>query len=270
VFTAHTWCFTDGTSWQWKLIGTPLERMAGGWSGRIINVSDANRALAINKGVGNPDKHVTIHNGIGDHRLRAQAAERQVPRIMMPARFAPQKAQALLVKAVEGIERPFELALVGDGPTRGAVEEQVARAGLQDRVRFLGQRLDVPELLASSDIFALFSHWEGFPITILEAMRAGLPCVVSDVGGVREAVDESCGCIVAPGDVTDFRHALEGLLSNANLRARMGAAARARYEKNYTVQSMLEKTIAVYRSVCSGRTSKSIPDYQEAASEASV
>jgi len=270
VFTAHTWCFTEGTSWKWKLIGTPLERLAGGWCGRIINVSDANRNLAVKKGVGKPAKHVTIHNGVEDHPLRARPAERSVPRIMMLARFVPQKAQSLLVKAVEGINRPFELAFVGDGPTRAAVEQQVAAAGLRDRVVFLGQRLDVPELLASADIFALFTHWEGFPITILEAMRAGLPSVVSDVGGVREAVHESCGRIVAPGDVAGFRAALEGLIADADLRLRMGAAARARYESNYTVQSMLEKTVAVYRAVCAGRPGGGIPEFELVSSKATV
>jgi glycosyltransferase involved in cell wall biosynthesis len=270
VFTAHTWCFTEGTSWKWKLIGTPLERLAGGWCGRIINVSDANRKLAASKRVGKPAKHVTIHNGIPDHSLRAQPAERSVPRILMLARFAPQKAQSLLVKAVEGISQPFELAFVGDGPTRRDVQQQVAQAGLSDRVIFLGQRRDIPELLASADIFALFSHWEGFPITILEAMRAGLPSVVSDVGGVREAVHESCGRIVAPGDVAGFRAALEGLLTDAALRMRMGAAARARYESNYTLESMLEKTVAVYRAVCAGVPPRNIPEYQPVASKASV
>jgi glycosyltransferase involved in cell wall biosynthesis len=188
----------------------------------------------------------------------------------MLARFAPQKAQSLLVKAVAGIEQPFELAFVGDGPTRNAVEQQVATAGLANRTHFLGQRLDVPELLASADIFALFTHWEGFPITILEAMRAGLPSVVSDVGGVREAVHESCGRIVAPGDIAGFRAALQGLLSDPALRIRMGAAARARYERNYTVQSMLEKTVAVYRAVSAGEPVAFPPDYQPVADKALV
>jgi glycosyltransferase involved in cell wall biosynthesis len=270
VFTAHTWCFTEGTSWKWSLLGTPLERLAATWCERIIDVSDANRNLAVSKRVGTTARHVTIHNGIPDHPLRSAPGKRAVPRIIMLARFAPQKAQSLLVKAVEGIGQPFELVLVGDGPTRGAVREQVFKAGLSERVIFLGQRLDVPELLAASDIFALFTHWEGFPITILEAMRAGLPSVVSDVGGVREAVHESCGKIVAPGDVAGFRDALQALLADASLRRQMGAAARARYETNYTVQSMLEKTVAVYRAVWAGSAAEDLPEYQIASNKAAV
>lgn len=253
VFTAHTWCFAEGTSLKWKLVGTPLERLAGNWCGKVINVSDANRALARAKGIADEAKHVTIHNGIADQALRAQPASGTVPRIIMLARFAPQKAQSLLVEAMRGISRPFELVFIGDGPTRAAVEEQVQAAGLSSKVQFLGQRLDVPELLASSHIFALFTHWEGFPISILEAMRAGLPSVVSDVGGVREAIDESCGRIIAPRDVEGFRTALDGLVSSAELRAQLGAAARARYERNYTVDVMLGKTVSVYKAVVAGQ-----------------
>ena len=252
VFTAHTWCFAEGTSLKWKLAGTPLERMAGNWCGKIINVSEANRALAIEKRIAKPDRHVTIHNGIPDHGQRARPAAAVVPRIVMLARFAPQKAQALLVEAMRGIDKPFELIFIGDGPTRPAVEEQVRIAGLSQRVQFLGQRLDVAELLAESHIFALFTHWEGFPISILEAMRAGLPSVVSDVGGVREAIDESCGKIVAADNVEGFRRALETLLGSAELRGQMGSAARSRYERNYTADVMLDKTVAVYRAVTAG------------------
>ena len=265
VFTAHTWCFAEGTSLKWKLVGTPLERLAGNWCGKVINVSDANRALARDKQIAEESKHVTIHNGIGDNPLRAQpAVEGVTPRIIMLARFAAQKAQSLLVEAVRGIDKPFELVFVGDGPTRVEVEEQVRAAGLSSRVQFLGQRLDVAELLASSHIFALFTHWEGFPISILEAMRAGLPSVVSDVGGVREAIDESCGRIIAPRDVEGFRTALDALVGSAALRAELGAGARSRYERNYTVDVMLGKTVNVYRAVASGepRTPATKASYQ--------
>ena len=253
VYTAHTWCFAEGTSLKWKLVGTPLERIAGKWCGKIINVSDANRALALTQGIDDPAKHTTIHNGIADHRARACPGDAATPRIIMLARFAPQKAQSMLIEAVRAIQTPFELIFVGDGPIRAAVEEQVKAAGLSERVHFLGQRYDIPELLASAHIFALFTHWEGFPISILEAMRAGLPCVVSDVGGVPEAIDNTCGRTIAARDIEGFREALSRLLRSADLRAQLGAAARARYERNYTADVMLRKTIAVYHSVVSDR-----------------
>ena len=93
-----------------------------GWiCGKIINVSDANRSLAVGRNVAHSSKHITIHNGIGDNALRARPSQTGVPRIIMLARFAPQKAQALLVEAVRGISKPFELIFVGDGPTRPGI-----------------------------------------------------------------------------------------------------------------------------------------------------
>ncbi len=262
VFTAHTWCFAEGTSLKWKIVGTPLERIASRWCGTIINVSEANRRLALTRNIAPAHKQITIHNGISDHQLQARPADGTVPRIIMHARFAAQKAQSLLIEAVREIDQPYELLLVGDGPTRAALEQQVRTAGLSQRVKFLGQRMDMPELLAGSNIFALFTHWEGFPISILEAMRAGLPSVVSDVGGAREAIDHSCGRLIAPRDVTGFRRALEELLRSGPLRKQLGDAARARFENNFTVDVMLDKTTAVYSALTEPRfpaSSKRIP-----------
>ncbi len=249
VFTAHTWCFAEATSWTWKAVGIPLERLAGLCASRIITVSDANRALAQRHHIARPDKFVTVHNGIADCPWRAQPGSGAVPRIVMVARFSEQKAQSLLIDAVAGIRQPFRLLLVGDGPARPAAEAQVERLGLGQRVEFAGNRLDVPQILATSHVFALFTRWEGFPISILEAMRAGLPVVASDVNGVREAVaDGFTGFTVPAGDVAAFRHRLELLLRDATLRERMGAAGRRRFEREFTVGQMLQRVAEVYRA----------------------
>ncbi len=249
LFTAHTWCFAEGTSWKWKTVGIPLERIAARCATGIITVSEANRALALSHRIARPEKLVTIHNGIADSLHRAKPGEKALPRIVMVARFSEQKAQGLLIEAVAQIRTPFRLLLVGDGPLRLAVEQQVAKLNLGDRVEFLGQRLNVSEILASGHIFALFTNWEGFPISILEAMRAGLPVVASDVNGVREAVaDGSTGFLAAAGDVAMFRQRLEQLVQDDSLRGRLGAAGRRRFEKEFTVEAMLGKTAGIYRS----------------------
>jgi glycosyltransferase involved in cell wall biosynthesis len=250
IFTAHTWCFAEGTSWKWKTVGIPVERIAARCAARIITVSEANRASALHHRIATPAKFVTVHNGIADSPHRAKPAEAAVPRIVMVARFSEQKAQGLLIEAVAQIRTPFRLLLVGDGPLRPAVEQQVAKLHLGDRVEFLGQRLDIAEILASSHIFALFTNWEGFPISILEAMRAGLPVVASDVNGVREAVaDGSTGFLTNAGDVAMFRQRLERLLLDASLRAELGTAGRQRFENEFTVEAMLSRTAGIYRAV---------------------
>jgi glycosyltransferase involved in cell wall biosynthesis len=249
IFTAHTWCFAEGTSWKWKAVGIPVERLAALCAARIITVSEANRASALHHRIASPAKFVTIHNGIADSPHRAKPAEKAVPRIVMVARFSEQKAQGLLIEAVAQIRTPFRLLLVGDGPRRPAVEQQAEKLNLGDRVEFLGQRLDIAEVLASSHIFALFTNWEGFPISILEAMRAGLPVVASDVNGVGEAVaNGSTGFLADEGDVAMFRQRLEQLLLDASLRAELGAAGRRRFENEFTVEAMLGRTAGIYRS----------------------
>ncbi|MEM6837209.1 MAG: glycosyltransferase, partial [Cyanobacteria bacterium P01_C01_bin.120] len=103
---------------------------------------------------------------------------------------------------------------------------------------------------AKAQIFALISHWEGFPRTILEAMRAGLPVVASRVGGVAEAViDGETGFCVARQDVETLRKRLARLVLEPQLRLRMGQAARRRYEANFTFQQMYAKTCQVYEHV---------------------
>jgi glycosyltransferase involved in cell wall biosynthesis len=114
----------------------------------------------------------------------------------------------------------------------------------------MGHRADVTGILESSDIFVLASHYEGLPISILEAMRAGLPVVATGIGGVSECVHNgSNGLVVPPGDPGALRDALATLIQSPQLRSAMGAAGRQLYEDAFTVRPMVEKTAKVYETV---------------------
>lgn len=248
VFTAHTWSFADGTSRLWKLVGTPSERLAARYTAKIIAVSDSNRSLAIQQGVVPADKVITVHNGIPDTSYRARPGDAAIPRIVMVARFAPQKNQQLLLQALAKVDTPFHLTFVGDGPTRAAAEQMAAELGLGQRVEFLGLRKDTEQILAASHIFVLSTNWEGFPITILEAMRAGLPVIATDVDGVREAVRHGqTGDLVPRGECQPLAESLAKLLRDSSLRARLGAAGRSLYDREFTRPVMLGKIAGVYR-----------------------
>lgn len=250
LFTAHTWCFADGTSLLWKVVGTPSERLTARWTEKIITVSESNRVLALQKQIARAEKLVTVHNGIGDSKYRARPDRDGIPQIVMVARFAPQKNQQQLLEALAGLrDLPFRLSFVGDGPTRAVVESSARQLQLEDRVHFLGTRMDTEKILSESSIFALATNWEGFPITILEAMRAGLPVIATDVDGVREAVnDDVTGFLVPRHDTPALRDRLRLLLNGPSLRAAMGAAGRKAYESEFTVAAMLRKIEAVYLS----------------------
>jgi glycosyltransferase involved in cell wall biosynthesis len=166
------------------------------------------------------------------------------------ARFHPLKNHEALIRAFAAVAaaRPeLSLVLAGDGLTRGEAEITAGSLGLEDRVRFLGATTRVTEVLAGSDVFVLASRWEGNPISILEAMAAGLPIVAPEVGGiggvVRPAVD---GHLFGAGDDHGFRVALAALADSQEMRRTMGLAARERVLTSFSLEAMVDGYLAVY------------------------
>jgi glycosyltransferase involved in cell wall biosynthesis len=158
-------------------------------------------------------------------------------------RFAPPKNHALLVEAFAQVhsDAPLYLLLVGGGELENAVREQVAGLGLQGRVRFLGVRADVADILRASDVFVLSSRWEGNPLSVMEAMAAGLPVVSTGVGGVPELVREGeTGLLVPSEDAGALAQAMQALVDDPVRRRAMGAAARqhavAHFDIRHTVR----------------------------------
>jgi glycosyltransferase involved in cell wall biosynthesis len=177
----------------------------------------------------------------------------------MVARCAEQKDHSVLLRAFARIAEPAKLVFVGGGPKLAPLRAEANELNVANRVEFLGDRFDIAEILSGSHIFALASKWEGFPLSILEAMRAGLPVVASNVGGVSEAVtDGKTGFLVERGDVSVFRSRLHSLLDNPALRHKMGAAGRQRYEAAFTSDHMLRKTLAVYQMAVLGVRAASV------------
>jgi glycosyltransferase involved in cell wall biosynthesis len=169
----------------------------------------------------------------------------------MVARFGEQKDHRTLLRALAGLtDHAWELDLIGDGPLLGATQALAGELGLASRVRFLGQRADVEQLLAGTQAALLVTNWEGFPLSILEAMRAGLPVVASNVAGIAESVrDDESGFLVPQGDVEVLRDRIRRLLVDASLRVRLGRAGRARFEECFTLPTFVRKTLAVYEDV---------------------
>jgi glycosyltransferase involved in cell wall biosynthesis len=197
-------------------------------------------------------------------------------RLLMVARFSEQKDHPTLLEAMARLAResaeaetgvrvvaggpqgaaadpagaPVELLLVGDGPAEYAVRRLAYDLGIEDRVRFLGSRDDVAELMAASDVYVLASNWEGLPRSIIEALRAGLPVVATELAGTPELVTHGDnGYLVERGDIDELAEMLARLISDAGLRARMGARSRERYEAEFSFERMYRRTVGVYESV---------------------
>jgi glycosyltransferase involved in cell wall biosynthesis len=164
-------------------------------------------------------------------------------------RFAPPKNHALLIEAFAQVRThtPLYLLLVGGGELEDAVRQQVVELGLQERVRFLGVRADVPAILNASDLFVLSSRWEGNPMSVMEAMAAGLPVVSTAVGGVPELVREGeTGLLVPSGDAAALARALQALVDDPARREAMGKAARQHAITHFDIRHTVRQYEVLY------------------------
>jgi glycosyltransferase involved in cell wall biosynthesis len=249
VFTVHGWAFEDGIWWFQRTIGRMAEFLAAKIcrDQHVITVAEADRLLAIDRDVIESERMTTIHNGIEDDLRVADPSFPGTATIVMVARFSDQKDHETLFKALAGVAEPFRMMLVGDGPLFESTHNLAKEVGVASQVEFLGNRQDVPDILAGAQIFVLSSHWEGFPISILEAMRAGLPVVATDVGGVSEAViDGETGFVTPPRDAEALGNAVQQLLSDPESRDSMGKKGRQRFVEHFGKEQMLAKTAKVY------------------------
>jgi len=227
---------------------------------QVVAVSDSmKRQLVEIEGV--PAACVmVIQNGIGAdcfagpgrrHEVRAALGlyEGQ-PVLGVVARLDRVKNHALLLRAMKRIldRLPTAMLLViGDGPLRGALEALAVEVGVSEHVTFLGAREDVPNLLAAIDVFVLPSISEGLSLTLLECCAAGRPMVATDVGGNREVIRHGeNGLLVPPGDEQALAFAVTGVLTDHQRAARMGEAARRRFEAEFSLDTMVSRYRALY------------------------
>jgi glycosyltransferase involved in cell wall biosynthesis len=156
-------------------------------------------------------------------------------------RLAPQKGHETLLEAARLVPEA-QFVVVGDGDLRARLE---ARAS--ENVHFTGPRDDVPELLASFDVYAQPSLYEGLCLAALEAQAAGVPVVATQVGGMRDTViHEETGLVVPIGDAQRLAAAIRRLLDDRALGERLATEARDRVRAHYTERKMIEETLALY------------------------
>ena len=166
-------------------------------------------------------------------------------------RFEPAKDYPTMIAAFARLaaERPdSQLVLVGEGSLKSEVERLVRQGGLAGRVRLLGVRRDVPELLSAADGYVLSSAWEGMPVAVLEASAVGLPIVATSVGGVPEVVEDgTTGLLVPPGNPAALADAMIRLESlSPEGRAAMGRRGRTLVEERYGIERVMQMWERLY------------------------
>lgn len=222
-----------------------------------IAVSRGLRDTYTARGVG-AEHFVTVPNGVGPRqqapgRAAARATLRLRPDdlvVLSTGRLTAVKGQRYLVEAA-ALLRPdhpnVQVVILGEGEMRQELENLVAEHGLTGSVHLPGHRADARMLLDAADVFALPSQAEGMPLTLIEAMEAGLPVVATGVTGSSEVVVHGeTGLLVPPGDAEELAAALAALLGDGRRRARYGEAGHRRYLEEFTVESMVARTQAVY------------------------
>lgn len=188
-----------------------------------------------------------IPNGIDLRRFcptEVGESDRQVFTVLTVARLEPQKNPAVLADAVASLPFEARLLIAGEGSLRSEMQGR-------SRVKLLGARSDVPELLAGADVFALASDYEGHPVALLEAMAAGRAVVATAVGGVPEIVGDA-GLLVPPRDPGAMAAALVRLHGDAELRAKLGREARARAAR-FDVAVMVQAYESLFEEVAARR-----------------
>jgi len=271
VFTANLWGRIAG-----KLAGVPvliaheqsavslenwrrrwIDRVLSRFTFRVLAVSDDLRRRVIAEEGISPGRVEVLYNAIDcDEIERAAAAPlaalpgREGFRVGVVGRLERRKDHLTLVRAAARVVREIPHAaflLVGDGPDRPVVEREIARLGLEENVRLLGERDDVPRLLHAFDLYVLSSITEGLSLSILEAMAAGRAIVATRVGGNPELLDDGgAGVLVPARDPEAMADAVARLLRDPEQRRTLGARARARAREVFDVHRVARRLEGIY------------------------
>lgn len=242
---------------RWRLAQS---RWLAARTDRIVGCSEGVRQRLLELGFP-AGRVMAIDNGIDLRPFAAPAARSMVerdPSILMVARFARQKDHATLLRAVallreRGLQPELHLAGGGRDSHRRTVEMLAAELGIGSQVRCLGVVRDIPQRLGDTRIAVLATHHEGMPLALIEGMAAGCAVVGSRVPGVQEIIEHGVdGLLVAPRDPRSLADALEDLLRDTALAARLGAEARKRALERYGLSRMAEGYAAMVTQVMDG------------------
>lgn len=218
----------------------------------ITAITPEVKAMLVHK-LGLRNDVVVVYNGIDAKRLmnagpllRTDFFEQEDARILIQvSRFSVQKDQKTLIKALSLLPLSVKLLLVGDGELKSECVHLVSELNLMDRVRFLGVRMDIPELLKTSDIVIQSSVWEGFGLAAVEGMAAGKPVIASDVPGLKEVVD-GAGLLFLSANEKDLATQINSLLDN-NLFYEQIAGRCLKRSQKFDVKNMVEHIINIYK-----------------------
>jgi len=268
VHTPHTYAFSfqGGAGQGGEPAGPPgvllaVERALGRVTHRLIHVSESELREGAALRVIAPERQRVIPNGIdparfarpeGGAALRAELGiPPDAPVVGTVGLLNDAKGHDVLLAAAARLPPDVHVLIIGHGERENALRDQAARLGFRNRVHLPGWRDDLSAAHAAMTVFALPSRWEGLPYALLEAMAAGLPCVASDVNGSRDilATPVPSGLLVPREDAPALAAVLGRVLQDAELRRTLAQAGPRRVAEEFTLERMLDRTLALYHEV---------------------
>jgi glycosyltransferase involved in cell wall biosynthesis len=255
VFTAHGWAFKAAAGLDSRLY-LLADRAVESLTSMVICVSENERRAGLAAGVCTAERSLVIRNAV-DVGASSTTPRTDGPpvQVVSVGRLAAPKDFSTLVAAVARLpEGRAHLRVFGDGPLRSELESQKRALGIDAAVEFAGEVPDVRPHLEDAEVFVLASRSEGMPVSVLEAMAAGLPVVASAVPGLEEVVLEGeTGFLTPPGDVAALAARLGQLVDDPSLRVVLGAAGRVRAEEHFSLPAWRDAHYSLYRSLLAGR-----------------
>ncbi len=256
ITTFHGWTATGGFSklWAYEWLDAIMAKRAD----RVVVVSKAMRENRKIRVLGL--KPLVIYNGIadldepgmpGDNAWEPGPSNDKKIRIVSIGRLSKEKAFDVLLKTAYRLKNQWNyevlLTIAGDGPEKAKLIGMCEDLGLNGNVFLQGYRKDACRELRQHDVFVMSSVTEGMPVTLLEAMRVGIPIVATSVGGIPEALDRgSCGVLAEPGNDQDLAEKIVRIHEDASLKAEMSKRARIRFLSEFTVKKMEEEYRSAY------------------------
>ena len=245
VTTEHNTTNHRRTKWWLK----PLDKWMYRKYAAIVCISDLTRHN-LEQYLGTDWPMHTIYNGVDTKRFARPVKDisgQQDFVVTMVAAFRPQKDQDTLIRAFTHLEPNFRLQLVGGGQRGEELKALCRELGLEDRVQFLGVRMDVPDIMEQSDVIVLSSHWEGFGLAAVEGMASGRPMVATDGDGLRDIVG-GAGVLFQPGDDQELASAIKRLCETPDYYRQVALACQERAQ-HYDISVMADGYSNLYRSL---------------------
>ena len=252
IFTAHGWSFNNGVPLFRRFVSLQIEKILCGRVSKVITVCKSDYKLALDKKIVKEKKLVNIYNGmpLKEYKLK-NFTSHKIIKFISVARFESQKDHKTLIESFNQVDHEnWSLLLIGDGPNRKLIEYMINQNGLQNKIKLLGAINNVEEYLNKCDVFILCSLWEGFPRSILEAMRSSMPIISTNVGGCSESViDSHNGFLFNPRDVSALRKYITFFIDDFSLIKKFGTRSFRLFESKFTFQKMYKETLKIYKNI---------------------